>query len=179
MGCDERDWERPFVIRLRLLNESRVASVFLPAPLPGPCRLLALLTRTHSPISSTSATSATFFQSPTHHVIRSRHHRTESTRLLAPAPHIYHASRSRCECYHNNAHIYAYTFKSTATVFLVDVSPTMGTTRTLELSPGPNNGPRTKQVTHLQWSLQFAMLKIQEMVRLKVSVLYSTRLNTS
>ena len=40
----------------------------------------------------------------------------------------------------------------------------MGTTRTLDLPPGPNGEPRTKQVTHLQWSLQFAMLKIQEMV---------------
>ncbi|KAF8480890.1 SPOC domain-like protein [Russula ochroleuca] len=53
---------------------------------------------------------------------------------------------------------------STATVFLVDVSPTMGVMRTIELPPGPNGESRTKQVTHLQWSLQFAMLKIQEMI---------------
>ncbi|KAI9512304.1 SPOC domain-like protein [Russula earlei] len=53
---------------------------------------------------------------------------------------------------------------STATVFLVDVSQSMGATRTLDLPSGPNDRPRTKQVTHLQWSLQFAMLKIQEMI---------------
>jgi ATP-dependent DNA helicase 2 subunit 2 len=56
-------------------------------------------------------------------------------------------------------------------MFLVDVSSSMGTMRTLELSSGPNGEPRTKQVTHLQWSLQFAMLKIQEMVCLKLPVL--------
>ena len=39
----------------------------------------------------------------------------------------------------------------------------MKTKRTLDL-PGPNGETRTKQITHLQWSLQFAMLKIQEMV---------------
>jgi ATP-dependent DNA helicase 2 subunit 2 len=49
-------------------------------------------------------------------------------------------------------------------MFIVDVSPTMGTKRTLELPPGPNGETRTKEATHLQWSLQFAMLKIQEMV---------------
>ncbi|KAI0307520.1 SPOC domain-like protein [Multifurca ochricompacta] len=52
----------------------------------------------------------------------------------------------------------------TVTIFLVDVSPTMGTYRTLHLSPHPNEDPPTKQVTYLQWSLQFAMLKIQEMI---------------
>jgi ATP-dependent DNA helicase 2 subunit 2 len=49
-------------------------------------------------------------------------------------------------------------------MFIVDVSPTMGTKRTLDLPPGPNGETRTKEATHLQWSLQFAMLKIQEMV---------------
>ncbi|KAI0286720.1 SPOC domain-like protein [Russula aff. rugulosa BPL654] len=53
---------------------------------------------------------------------------------------------------------------STATMFLVDVSPSMGTMCTLKLPSGPNGEPRTKQVTHLQWSLEFAMLKIQEMI---------------
>jgi len=56
-------------------------------------------------------------------------------------------------------------------MFLVDTSPSMGTMCTLELPSGPNGEPRTKQVTHLRWSLQFAMLKIQEMVRLKLPVL--------
>ena len=49
-------------------------------------------------------------------------------------------------------------------MFIVDVSPTMDTTRTLDLPPGPDGETRTKEVTHLQWALQFAMLKIQEMV---------------
>ena len=49
-------------------------------------------------------------------------------------------------------------------MFVVDVSPTMGTMRTRDLPPGPNGETRTKEVTHLHWSLQFAMLKIQEMV---------------
>jgi ATP-dependent DNA helicase 2 subunit 2 len=56
-------------------------------------------------------------------------------------------------------------------MFLVDVSPSMGTIHTLEHPAGPNGEPRTKQITHLQWSLQFAMLKIQEMVCLKLHVL--------
>jgi hypothetical protein len=72
-----------------------------------------------------------------------------------------------------NTHIYAYTRKSTATIFIVDVSPTMGRTRTLELPAGPNGEFNTKQVTHLQWSLQFAMLKIQEMVCSKIPVIFS------
>ena len=56
-------------------------------------------------------------------------------------------------------------------MFLVDTSPSMGTMHTLELPSGPNGESRTKQVTHLQWSLQFAMLKIQEMVCLHLHVL--------
>jgi hypothetical protein len=63
-----------------------------------------------------------------------------------------------------NTRIYAYVCKSTATIFILDVSPTMGRTRTLELPAGPDGELGTKLVTHLQWSLQFAMLKIQEMV---------------
>ncbi len=72
--------------------------------------------------------------------------------------------------------MYANTRKSTATVFLVDVSPSMGAMRTLKL-PSPNGEPRIKQVTHLQWSLQFAMMKIQEMVCLGLSVLSPIWLN--
>ncbi len=49
-------------------------------------------------------------------------------------------------------------------MFLVDMSPSMATMRTRNLPSGPNGEPRTRQATHLQWSLQFAMLKIQEMV---------------
>jgi ATP-dependent DNA helicase 2 subunit 2 len=56
-------------------------------------------------------------------------------------------------------------------MFLVDVSPSMGMIHTLELPSGPNGERRTKQVSHLQWSLEFAMLKIQEMVCLKLHVL--------
>ncbi len=51
-------------------------------------------------------------------------------------------------------------------MFLVDVSRSMGNTRTVELPDGPNGEQRTKEMTNLQWSLQFAKLKIQEMARL-------------
>ena len=64
-------------------------------------------------------------------------------------------------------HLYAHTIQIilqySVTMFIVDVSPSMSTQRTLDI-PGPNGETRTKQATHLQWSLQFAMLKIQEMV---------------
>jgi ATP-dependent DNA helicase 2 subunit 2 len=49
-------------------------------------------------------------------------------------------------------------------MFLVDVSPSMGKLRTVELPPGPNGEERTREVTRLEWVLEFVMLKIQEMV---------------
>ena len=52
----------------------------------------------------------------------------------------------------------------TVTMFLVDVSPSMGTLRTVEVPPGPNGEVRTREVTRLEWVLEFVMLKVQEMV---------------
>jgi ATP-dependent DNA helicase 2 subunit 2 len=52
-------------------------------------------------------------------------------------------------------------------MFVVDVSPSMGTMRTVFLEPAEDGTERTKEVTHLQWSLQYVMLKVQEMVRMK------------
>ncbi|KAI0063150.1 SPOC domain-like protein [Artomyces pyxidatus] len=49
-------------------------------------------------------------------------------------------------------------------MFLVDVSQSMGTTRTVELADGPDGQPRSVEMTHLEWALQFVMLKIQEMI---------------
>lgn len=52
----------------------------------------------------------------------------------------------------------------TVTMFLVDTSPSMGKMRTVDLPPGPNDEPRTTEMTNLDWALQFVKLKIQEMV---------------
>ncbi|KEP54595.1 putative ATP-dependent DNA helicase II subunit 2, related protein [Rhizoctonia solani 123E] len=52
----------------------------------------------------------------------------------------------------------------TATMFVVDVSPSMGTMRTVFLEPAEDGTERTKEVTHLQWALQYVMLKVQEMI---------------
>lgn len=49
-------------------------------------------------------------------------------------------------------------------MFLVDISSSMGDTRIVELPPGPNGEERTREMTNLEWSLQFVKLKIQEMV---------------
>ncbi|KAG8743940.1 hypothetical protein FRC10_011126 [Ceratobasidium sp. 414] len=52
----------------------------------------------------------------------------------------------------------------TVTMFVVDVSPSMGTMRTVFLEPGKDGEERTKEVTHLEWALQYVMLKVQEMI---------------
>ncbi|QRW05625.1 ATP-dependent DNA helicase II subunit 2, related protein [Ceratobasidium sp. AG-Ba] len=49
-------------------------------------------------------------------------------------------------------------------MFVVDVSPSMGTMRTVFLEPGKDGEERTKEVTHLEWALQYVMLKVQEMI---------------
>ena len=50
-------------------------------------------------------------------------------------------------------------------MFLVDTSPSMGKTREVEI-PGTNGSdPEVIEMTNLEWSLQYVMLKIQEMVR--------------
>lgn len=48
-------------------------------------------------------------------------------------------------------------------MFVVDTTPPMGTLKTVEL-PGPEGEVLEKTVTHLEYVLQFAKLKIQEMV---------------
>ncbi|KAG1761756.1 SPOC like C-terminal domain-containing protein [Suillus occidentalis] len=49
-------------------------------------------------------------------------------------------------------------------MFLIDVSPSMGTLRSVELPPTPNGEQRTTEITNLEWALQFVKLKIQEMI---------------
>lgn len=52
-------------------------------------------------------------------------------------------------------------------MFIVDVSPSMGDLRTVQLPPGPNGEERTVEITNLEWSLKYLKLKIQEMVRVQ------------
>ncbi|KAF9229802.1 ku80-like protein [Gyrodon lividus] len=52
----------------------------------------------------------------------------------------------------------------TVTMFLLDVSPSMGATRTVALPDGPNGEARSIEMTKLEWSLQFVKMKIQEMI---------------
>ncbi|TFK76643.1 SPOC domain-like protein [Pluteus cervinus] len=52
----------------------------------------------------------------------------------------------------------------TVTMFLVDVSRSMGKLRAVELPPGPDGEERVAEITNLEWSLQFVKLKIQEMI---------------
>ncbi|TDL15840.1 SPOC domain-like protein [Rickenella mellea] len=52
----------------------------------------------------------------------------------------------------------------TVTMFLVDVSPSMGKTRVVDLPDGPKGEKRTREMTNLEWALQFVLLKIQEMI---------------
>ena len=54
-------------------------------------------------------------------------------------------------------------------MFLVDVSRSMGKTRVIDLPDGSNGEHQSREVTNLEWALQFVLLKIQEMV-------YHTRL---
>ncbi|CAL1697373.1 unnamed protein product [Somion occarium] len=52
----------------------------------------------------------------------------------------------------------------TVTMFLIDVSPSMGTLREVEVPDGLTGEVRTIETTNLEWSLQFVKLKIQEMI---------------
>ena len=49
-------------------------------------------------------------------------------------------------------------------MFVIDVSPSMGKTRTVEIPSGPDGQVQPVEMTNLQWALQFVLLKIQEMV---------------
>ncbi|KAI0321008.1 SPOC domain-like protein [Amylostereum chailletii] len=52
----------------------------------------------------------------------------------------------------------------TVTMFLVDVSPSMGKVRSVQLPDDPDGQEHSIEMTNLEWSLQFVMLKIQEMI---------------
>ncbi|OBZ80021.1 ATP-dependent DNA helicase II subunit 2 [Grifola frondosa] len=52
----------------------------------------------------------------------------------------------------------------TVTIFLIDISPSMGKMREVELPPSAGAERETIEMTNLEWSLQFVMLKIQEMI---------------
>lgn len=49
-------------------------------------------------------------------------------------------------------------------MFLVDISPSMGKTRQVSVSGLDGKDSETIEMTNLEWSLQYVMLKIQEMV---------------
>lgn len=51
-------------------------------------------------------------------------------------------------------------------MFLVDVSASMGKTREVAVPGTSSSEPQVIEMTNLEWSLQFVMLKIQEMVNL-------------
>lgn len=55
-------------------------------------------------------------------------------------------------------------FQYTVTMFIIDVSPSMGDMRTVELPPGPGGEPRFAQMTNLEWVLKYVKLKVQQMV---------------
>ncbi|KAF5382804.1 hypothetical protein D9757_007263 [Collybiopsis confluens] len=52
----------------------------------------------------------------------------------------------------------------TVTMFLVDVSKSMGAIRSVPLPPGPNGEERSAKMTHLQHALQYVKFKIQTMI---------------
>ena len=52
-------------------------------------------------------------------------------------------------------------------MFLIDVSPSMGKMRELEL-PLPGGKTQLIEMSNLEWSVQFVKLKIQEMVRVVI-----------
>lgn len=50
-------------------------------------------------------------------------------------------------------------------MFLIDVAPSMGKMRQVEMASTRPGETETVEMTNLEWSLQYVMLKIQEMVR--------------
>ncbi|EIW86315.1 SPOC domain-like protein [Coniophora puteana RWD-64-598 SS2] len=52
----------------------------------------------------------------------------------------------------------------TVTMFLVDISPSMVETRIVDLPPGPTGEERTREVSSLEYSLQYVKLRIQDMI---------------
>ena len=55
-------------------------------------------------------------------------------------------------------------YKYTVTMFLIDTSPSMGKERTVELPDGPDGETKQVTMTNLEWSLQYVLMKTQEMV---------------
>ena len=52
-------------------------------------------------------------------------------------------------------------------MFVIDLSPSMGSLRTVELPDLDENGDhKFKEMTNLEWAMQFVMMKIQEMVHM-------------
>ena len=51
----------------------------------------------------------------------------------------------------------------TVTMFLIDVSSSMGNTREIEVEK-PDGETEILETTNLEWSLQFVKLKVQELV---------------
>ncbi|KAI0825397.1 hypothetical protein BC628DRAFT_1374932 [Trametes gibbosa] len=52
----------------------------------------------------------------------------------------------------------------TVTMFLIDTSPSMGKTRQVSISGTDGKDSQTIEMTNLEWSLQYVMLKVQEMI---------------
>ena len=50
-------------------------------------------------------------------------------------------------------------------MFLVDVAPSMGKVRPLQMAGTRAGETETVEMTNLEWSLQYVMLKVQEVVR--------------
>lgn len=62
-------------------------------------------------------------------------------------------------------------------MFCIDVSASMGRTRTVEVSGGEDGEAREVEMTNLEWSAQYVLLKVQEMVRCGCSVYLLPRLS--
>ena len=56
-------------------------------------------------------------------------------------------------------------------MFLIDTSPSMGKERTVEVPDGPDGLTKQVTMTNLEWSLQYVLMKIQEMVLLFMTLL--------
>ena len=104
------------------------------------------------------------------HVLRDHMSQPNVARARATATRLdfnhHHACRTRGgECILWQRYTYAHALQFTVTMFLIDVSKSMGKKRQIEL-PGqnPNDEPYHKEITNLEWGLQFVKLKIQEMV---------------
>jgi len=52
----------------------------------------------------------------------------------------------------------------TVTMFLIDISPSMGNMREVQVPSTAEGQEMTTEMTNLEWSLQFVKMKIQEMV---------------